>query len=150
MAIRNECGWHIAPNYECGMYASPDSSIVKLPSLYVTSLEGVWVDEQEQDLNGYEWQTRGLIRPKSGCWPQGWNRTFIEFYSGYDSDPLLKQVVAQIATNHLAAAPGIREEQAGAVRISYNQTTSGVTGGVTLLPRELEMISAYKLQTGVV
>ena len=57
----------------------------------------------------------------------------------------MAQVVAQIASNALAGAAGVSSETAGGVSISYNRTADGVSGGVSLLPRDKEMLQAYRL-----
>ena len=59
--------------------------------------------------------------------------------------PGLVTVAAQVASNALAAPAGVQSEQAGNVSISYNQTASGVSGGVRLLDSDLQMLRVYTL-----
>lgn len=150
-AVRNFCGWHIAPNLPCLYIAyGLEGKIAKLPSMMVTECD-VSTDDGSDFPSGIEWQPRGLVRRDDGCdWPQDWGKYAFEFSSGYESDAMLSQIIVQVASNHMAAAPGIREEQAGAVRLSYNQMANGVSGGVTLLDREQMLLAPYRLQLGVV
>ena len=63
----------------------------------------------------------------------------------YKRQGSLGAIVAQIASNALAAAPGIAEEHAGGVGATYNKTGDGITGGVSLLARDKELLSPYVL-----
>ena len=60
---------------------------------------------------------------------------------------VLAELVAQIASNALVAAPGIAEEHAGSVGATYNKTGDGITGGVSLLARDKELLTHYRLGT---
>lgn len=146
-AVRNFCGWHIAPNLPCVYVAyGLEGKIAKLPSLMVTSCV---LEDDEGNESDVEWQPRGLVKA-AGRWNPSWGKYAFRFDSGYESDAMLSQIIVQVASNHMAAAPGIREEQAGAVRLSYNQMANGVSGGVTLLDREQMLLAPYRLQLGVV
>ena len=146
-AVRNFCGWHIAPNLPCLYVAyGLEGKIAKLPSLMVTDCVLLDIDGEEHTV---DWQPRGLVKAK-GWWNPSWGKYAFGFNSGYESDAMLSQIIVQVASNHMAAAPGIREEQAGAVRLSYNQMANGVSGGVTLLDREQMLLAPYRLQLGVV
>lgn len=146
-AVRNYCGWHIAPNLPCFYVAyGLEGRIAKLPSLMVTDCVLLDSDGEEYTV---DWQPRGLVKAK-GWWNPSWGKYAFGFDSGYVSDAMLSQIIVQVASNHMAAAPGIREEQAGAVRLSYNQMANGVSGGVTLLDREQMLLAPYRLQLGVV
>ena len=137
-AVRNYCGWHIAPNYTCKA-KRPFASVISLPALIVTHVTSVKVD-------GYSvavprWQRFGTIELQgSGC------EVEVEYEAGLTGDPLLAQVVAQVASNSLAAPMGVKEEHAGNVGITYNETGSGIAGGVTIMQRDRDMLSAYKVQ----
>lgn len=146
-AVRDFCGWHIAPNLPCLFTAyGLEGKIAKLPSLMVTDCVLV---ESDGEQHAVEWQPRGLVKAK-GWWDPSWGQYSFAFDSGYEGNAGIAQIVTQIASNNLAAVPGIREEQAGAVRLSYNQTGNGISGGMVLLEREQMMLSPYRLQSGVV
>ena len=66
------------------------------------------------------------------------------YTAGFSLDAI-SQVVVQIASNALTAAPGVVSEKVGDVSVTYNQTGVGVTGGISLLPRDYELLAPYKL-----
>lgn len=145
-AVRNACGWHISPALSCEATISADCSVLVLPSLMVNSIASIKNDGVELPAGSYQWQRRGLVRREPwSAWSSAWGGVVVRFNSGTNSDALLAQVVAQIASNHLAAAPGVREEHVGDEGITYNETASGVSGGVTLLERDLAVLAPYRL-----
>ena len=85
-----------------------------------------------------------MVRLKSSAFPDEWRSVVCVYTAGFDAGSI-GQVVAQIASNALAAAPGVANERAGNVSITYNQTGSGITGGVSLLPRDYAILAPYRL-----
>ena len=53
--------------------------------------------------------------------------------------------MCQLVENALVATPGLREEHAGNVGATYNQTESGVSGGVRLLPSDRAALALYRI-----
>lgn len=151
--IRGYCGWHIAPSLTCYAEVCGPGRTVLVPTLAMTDVIEVTEGGEELDVDEIEWLHSGLLRkPPSMCWHHpGWNPKWrsvhVTFVSGYDADavPDLAAVVVQVASNNLAAPAGVRSERAGNVEIAYNATSSGVSGGVTLLNRDLSMLSQYRL-----
>lgn len=148
-SVRMWCGWHISPALTCTARLGGQGRLLLLPSMAVQSVESVTENGTAlTDGSDFEWKSNGLLRRMGfRCWPHGWNSVEVSFTSGFDSGavPELMQIVAQIVSNSLAGAPGVRREQAGQVSVEYNQTANGVSGGVALLPRDLLMLQPYKL-----
>lgn len=141
-AVRDWCGWHVSPSLECTYTGEGEGRLLVLPAMgmtAVTSLEiaGVAVD-------AYEWTAAGMVRLTSGVFPDSWRSVECVYTAGFTAGAI-GQVVAQIASNALAAAPGVANERAGYVSITYNQTGAGITGGVSLLPRDYAILAPYKL-----
>lgn len=141
-AIRNHCGWHVAPVFDCEFIGEGEGRTLVLPSMSVQSVDSLEVcDEPVEE---YEWTPSGMVRLKSGAFPDAWRSVKCTYKAGYSTDAIA-QVVMQIASNALTASPGVVSERVGDVSVTYNQTGVGITGGVSLLPRDIEMLAPYKL-----
>ena len=119
--------------------------------MLVTDVESVRELGQELQPGAYEWSEAGVVRRcQWRAWPPGYGSVEVEYMSGIPSEmaPDLAVIAAQIASNALAAPAGVRQESAGDVSITYNQTGSGVSGGVRLLDGDLAMLAPYMLQRG--
>lgn len=147
-AVRDACGWHVSPVLNCEERASGPGRVIALHTLLMT--EDPEVEELGVTLGPgqFEWSERGLVRRT--CWrewPCGWGSVVVRYRSGIPAEmaPGLVTVAAQVASNALAAPAGVQSEQAGNVSISYNQTASGVSGGVRLLDSDLALLRIYAL-----
>lgn len=140
-AIRDYCGWHVSPSLECTFTGNGEGRLLVLPAMGVTSVESLKV--KDEDVTDFEWTAAGMVRIKT-AFPDEWRSVVCVYNAGFSSGAI-GQVVAQIASNALAAAPGVSSERAGNVSITYNQTGTGITGGVSLLPRDYAILAPYKL-----
>lgn len=141
-AVRDYCGWHVSPSLQCTYTGDGDGRLLVLPGMGVTAVSSLEVENTA--ITAYEWTAAGMVRLKSGVFPDSWRSVECVYTAGFSSDAI-GQVVAQIASNALAAAPGVANERAGNVSIQYNQTGTGITGGVSLLPRDYLLLAPYKL-----
>lgn len=141
-AIRDYCGWHVAPNLRCTFTGEGEGRLLMLPAMGVTGIDSLSISGD--DVSGYEWTAAGMVRLVASTFPDAWRSVVCAYDAGFDVGAI-GQVVAQIAANALVAAPGVASERAGNVSINYNQTGAGITGGVSLLPRDYELLAPYKL-----
>ena len=141
-AIRDYCGWHVAPSLQCTFTGEGEGRLLVLPAMGVTSVSSLEVEGVAN--TDYEWTAAGMLRLTKGLFPDNWRSVVCVYNAGFDAGAI-GQVVAQIASNALAAAPGVANERAGNVSITYNQTGAGITGGVSLLPRDYALLAPYKL-----
>lgn len=146
--IRDACRWHVSPVLDCEERTGGPGKVIALRTLMMPD------DPEVEELGvalgpgQFEWDGRGLIR--RACfrsWPDAWGSVVVRYRSGIPPEmaPALVAVAAQVASNSLAAPAGVQSEQAGGVSISYNQTASGVSGGVRLLESDLAMLRVYML-----
>lgn len=147
-AIRDACGWHVSPPLPVVERTQGPGRMLALRSLMVTGVESVAECGAELAEGQYEWRMDGALR--RACWrswPGAYRSVEVRYTSGIPSEmaPALAAVASQLASNALAAPAGVRSEQAGNVSISYNQTASGVSGGVRLLDSDLAMLRPYML-----
>ena len=146
--IRDACGWHVSPPLPVVERTQGPGRMLALRSLMVHEVESV--EECGAALGDGQWQWRADGAIRRACWrswPGEYGSVVVRYVSGIPSTmaPALVTVAAQVASNALAAPAGVRSEQAGNVSISYNQTASGVSGGVRLLDSDLAMLRPYML-----
>lgn len=141
-AIRDWCGWHVSPSLDCAYTGEGEGRLLVLPAMGVTEVTSLEIDGAAT--SEYEWTAAGMVRLKSGAFPDAWRSVECYYTAGFSAGAI-GQVVAQIASNALAASPGVANERAGNVTITYNQTGAGITGGVSLLPRDYALLAPYKL-----
>lgn len=146
-AIRDYCGWHVAPILSCNYIGNGTGRTMVLPATDVRSVEAVALEGEDLDATAYEWIQTGLLWLKFRRFPDAWRSVDVTFTAGNDSVGALAMAAAQIAANALAGTAGVREEHAGAVGITYNQTASGVSGGVRLLESDLALLTPYRITT---
>lgn len=143
-AVRDWCGWHVAPVLECEWDGEGEGRLIRLP---VMGLEAVTltVNGSEVDPDTYQWTESGLVRRSCGRFPSEWRSVHASFTAGFPTTGAIAAAVVQLASNALAGAPGVREEHAGQVGITYNQTASGVSGGVRLLESDMALLAPYRI-----
>lgn len=141
-AIRDYCGWHVAPSLECTYTGNGEGYLLMLPAMGVTEVDSLTIDGDA--VADYEWTAAGMVRLKSSTFPDTWRSVECVYTAGFTS-AAIGQVVAQIASNALVAAPGVVNERAGNVSVTYNQTATGVAGGVSMLPRDYSLLNPYRL-----
>lgn len=140
-AVRDYCGWHVAPNLQCKLIGNGEGHLLMLPAMGVTSVESLTIDGVE--VEAFEWTAAGMVRI-SRCFPKKWRSVECVYNAGFAS-AAVGSVVAQVAANMLVASPGVAEEHVGSAGITYNRTGNGITGGVSLLERDRELLAPYKL-----
>ena len=144
-AVRDWCGWHVAPSLACTWIGDGDGACAFLPCMGVTDVASVF--DNGHAVSSFEWRSSGIVRRTDGhVFSDGWRSLVIGYTAGYGS-AAIGQVVAQLAANALVASPGVAEEHAGNVGITYNRTGNGVTGGVRLLDSDKETLSPYRIVT---
>lgn len=147
-AIRDYCGWHISPVLTCRYTTELSDRIIYLPAVGVRGINSISVDGKNIPVDSIEYKSSGLVRLANLSSADGikWGSTVIEYEAGFDNTAaLVSQIAAQIALNSLTASAGIRSESAGQVSLTYNTTGDGITGGVSLLGRDMLLLKPYRL-----
>lgn len=117
-AIRNHCGWHVAPNVACRATVDADAPTrtLWLPTTCLTSLDALSVGDAEV---GAEWSRIGQVRAACHV-PRGLRVATVDYHAGYDSvTPDLAAVVAGVVVHAVALSYGVTSESAGGVSVSY-------------------------------
>jgi len=144
-AVRNWCGWHVAPNEPCSSVESGCGRMIHLPVMGLTAVTEIKENGITLNSASYEFNRQGIIRRVDGLmWPDRWGGITIKYNAGYEADAILKQVVTQLAVNAIAAPYGVREEHAGNVGQTFN-TIDGIAGGISLSQRDIACLAPYRL-----
>ena len=85
-AVRNYCGWHIAPiAVDTVTITKPRSATFVLPSLYVTEVTSITRDGELLDDSTYTWSPAGVVTAYSGVWSG--DELVVNFIHGHDPVP---------------------------------------------------------------
>jgi hypothetical protein len=137
-AIRDRCGWHIAPVIEeTFILDGPDAELLQLKTLRLTEVASVKVDGVE--VTDFEWSQDGSLRR---CyWTDRYRGVEVVASHGYATVPdSLKTVVLDAVSRAVAVPAGQVAEKMGPFEISASQ------GGVQFFEHELEVIDRYRLE----
>ena len=168
-AIRNFCGWHIAPSLNCGMlYNVMDirdcfiggDLLIQLPATYVTQvskvvLDAVWNEDADDwdgeiitDADRIDYgMGDGLLRVYDVGARDRRSKIFVGYTAGYPDTaiPLIKELASSAVIKALTNPYGVSSEAAGGVSISYNATWSG-KGSTAIANDTREALDAYRVK----
>jgi hypothetical protein len=129
-AIREECGWHIAP-VELGVTMTVDGSdglIQNLPTLHLTAVTSVTDDERALTASEFHWSERGQLTKgswRSGAYGARWTwkpRGVVAVVDhGYPACPAsIELLLCALVKNALPLVPaGVKSESKGPFSITY-------------------------------
>lgn len=147
--VRRYCGWHVAPQVDTTVTLDgPGGNLLLLPSLHVTAVTSVKVRGVELDPDGFEWSEKGMLRRLGGCWPTRFRSIEVTLTHGFEVAPDVVQIIQQVCANAIASPMGATREQAGQISIAWATTAPGVSGGMSLLDRDLAILDMYRLPKG--
>lgn len=130
-AVRNECGWHVAPSLECSARLTAEGRLCRIPAGLVTAVSAV--REEGAECSQFEARSDGLLRRTAfRSWTPAWEGVEVEYTAGYDLEavPDLVQAVASVAEAALAVPSGVSSESAGGVSVSYSVQASSVAASM--------------------
>lgn len=152
-AVRRYCGWHVAPSFgETVVLDGPGGDVLTLPTLYLTALTSVveaGVTLVEYDaataVGDYEWSVLGNVR-RYGFWTDRYRGLSVTMTHGFDTAPDVAQIIMQVVSSALSSPMGATREQAGQLSVTWATTGPGVSGGLSLLERDLAVLAQYRLR----
>lgn len=170
-AIRNYCGWHIAPSLECVMvYNVHDlrdafvgsDLLVQLPATFITCVKkivlGAKYDADANEwtgdvINGTDFERYdfgvgdGLLRIYDANGLDRRAKILVHYEAGLPDKSIgaVKELAANLMTHSIASSHGINSESAGGVSISYSSAWAGGSSSV-LNSDSKEVLSPYKVR----
>lgn len=130
-SIRDECGWHIAPEVTAVMKFRGEGALVLLPTLKLVTVISI-TDRDGQPVDGVDWYENGILERASG-FPSYVEVTFVH---GYLVCP--RSLLAVVAERASARSAGRIKSEALAGR------SVSLEGGYD--PVSSRMLNAYRLQ----
>lgn len=144
--IRRYCGWHVTPEIQETLTLDSHGGIwLKLPTLRVKEITELQIDGTVIPADSYTWSEKGMLRLKKGTFPDDYQCVKVSLKHGFETTTL-KQVVTQVIINALASPLGVTREQAGSISVAWSSTAPGVSGGMSFLQRDLEILDSYRLE----
>jgi hypothetical protein len=145
--IRRWARWHIAPVLEETLTGDgPGGSLLLLPTGRLLEVLTATNAGEEVDVAGLDFSRHGMVST-GGAWSSRFGAVSVRVRHGYDlaDVPDLAQIVKQLTANALASPMGATREQAGTVSVAWATTAPGVSGGLSLLQRDLDVLAAFKI-----
>lgn len=147
--IRRWCRWHIAPVLEETLTGDgPGGSLLLLPTGRLLDVLSADNHGTAVDLASVGFSRHGMLVLADGLgWSTSLGSVSVRVRHGWDiaDVPDVAQIVKQLTANALASPMGATREQAGTVSVSWAVTAPGVAGGLSLLQRDLDVLSAYRI-----
>lgn len=165
-AIRNFCGWHIAPSLTCGMVYNVldlrDASVgrdllIQLPATYVTGIQKIVLNAvlnpstglyEGDETDDYEiGMGDGLLRIYDVGNLNRKSRIFIKYTAGFTDTPsAIKELTADRVSHAVTNPYGVNSEAAGGVSVSYSGAWAGSANSSSLPSDSREILEAYRLK----
>jgi hypothetical protein len=131
-AVRNFCGWHVAPSLACkvseallygnGILKRVGSDLlVQLPTRFLTSITSITVGGVSYPTD-YRAQSNGLLHVFDVAFDGLDRKSVVEivYIAGLSRTDAIKELVANQVTHALASSYGVTSESAGGMSITYN------------------------------
>lgn len=143
-AIRNHCGWHVAPSLPCRATIDGDGQrVLWLPTTCMTDLDALAVGGVVDA--GAQWSRIGEVWPSLRV-PHALRAVTAEYRAGYDepTDDLVAAAVGVIV-HAVALSYGVTSESAGGVSVSYASGAAyGGAAMANLTDADRQTLAPYK------
>lgn len=145
-AIRNACGWHVAPEMECRCTFDIDAPTrsLWLPARNVAGVSSVTVGGEE--VADFQWSRLGQVLLGSPA-PRGLRSVVVEYVAGADDAGDLAALASGVAARAkaLAARPGVTSESAGGVSVSVSASMAAASAAPFLTDVERAALAPHKV-----
>lgn len=146
-AIRNYCGWHVAPVItETKTFDGTGSKLLQLRTMKLQDIESITINGT--DVTDYvTWSELGSIRYENG-FPETYRSVVVTYTHGFLLEDVADLVVIGEQIGRMAASSpmGALQESLGARSVTLAQLSPGVAGGLTLLQRDKDILDRYQLE----
>lgn len=155
--VQAYCGWNIAQETVTANVDSDGSSVLLLPSLYLTAVTTLTLNGTAPDGSAWptlaegtdwDWQQNGVLTwLRDACgWPAGGQRVNVTYTSGYATVPDGVQMIVASVAQRLAAGSVIQSHLQNIGGISQNVTYGqSVTAGAGVTAYEAAVLDRYRI-----
>lgn len=149
-AIRDYCGWHVAPRREeILVLDGTGTDTVLLPSRRVASVSLVELRGEPLPSESFEWSEGGQLKLLGGVWPDVYRCIKVTLEHGFDSEHVLADLVASVAARIKIDQTGmVTNQRAGTQAVSFGGRQASGGGGHGLLNMEKDLLAPYRLTWG--
>lgn len=145
--IRRYCGWHIAPVIEETITVDGNGGyFLRLPTLRCVEVSSLKIVGKTVDKGRFGVSKLGMIELYDKPFPNRFGAVEVTFRHGFDSAPDVGQVIQQVLVNAFSSPMGVTREQAGQLAVTWSMTAPGVSGGISLLKRDRDLLASYRLE----
>ena len=153
-AIRNYCGWHVAPSLPCELSTTffdrrvstgRGGILIQLPAKFVSGITDITIDGVTCEK--YILEPNGLLKVYDVPAYMEYTPIVVHYTAGLSSDMIdaVKEMTANRVTHALASSYGITSEAAGGVSVTYNASWAGNTQATSLSDGDKEVLSPYRI-----
>lgn len=143
-AVRNYCGWHVAPVVTETVTARPAvAGVIYLPTLKLVDLLSVTVSGTAltaDELAEVEWSEDGMLR-RPGGWPKKWRSVVVTISHGYDDASDAAQLIRDVAERQQIITNGIIGVAVG----NRQSRFAAEAGRLHLTPSQKDLLDKYRL-----
>lgn len=146
-AVRRHCGWHVAPEItQTRVFDGKGGRFLRLPTLRCVRVDSLKIQGEEVPPRQFGVSELGLIELYGREFPDRYSAVEVEFTHGYESAPDVGQIIQQVVANAFVSPMGVTREQAGQLAVTWSMTAPGVSGGISLLKRDRDILAGYRLE----
>lgn len=154
-AIRNYCGWHVAPSANCVLEARAHDlrmiyvgcdTVIQLPARFVTAVSAVTVGGTS--VTDFSFEASGLLRLYDTMVSSRKVIIRVEYTAGLPDElaGAVKELIGHRVTHGLAQSYGVQSEAAGGVSITYSANWINSARATALPDDNREVLTPYRLQ----
>ena len=154
-AVRNYCGWHVAPSANCVLEArahdlrmiySGCDTVIQLPARFVTAVSAVTVGGTA--VTDFSFEASGLLRLYDTMVSSRKTIIRVEYTAGLPDElaGAVKELIGHRVTHGLAQSYGVQSEAAGGVSITYSANWINSARATALPDDNREVLTPYRLQ----
>ena len=154
-AVRNYCGWHVAPSANCVLEArahdlrmiySGCDTVIQLPARFVTAVSAVTVGGTA--VTDFSFEASGLLRLYDTMVSSRKTIIRVEYTVGLPDElaGAVKELIGHRVTHGLAQSYGVQSEAAGGVSITYSANWINSARATALPDDNREVLTPYRLQ----
>lgn len=154
-AVRNYCGWHVAPSANCVLEArahdlrmiySGCDTVIQLPARFVTAVSAVTVGGTA--VTDFSFEASGLLRLYDTMVSSRKTIIRVEYTAGLPDElaGAVKELIGHRVTHGLAQSYGVQSEAAGGVSITYSANWINSARATALPDDNRDTLAPYRLQ----
>lgn len=147
-AVRDYCGWHIAPCISEEMVLDGNGQPrLFLPTKYLEEVRYLEVDGRR--VKGFRFSQDGWITLENGVFPRKERAVKVSIRHGYHTaDPASVIVQNIVARARMSPTGNVVQQRAGTQSVTF-ATSGGQVMGFGLMQAEKELLQPYKLEWGL-